>query len=46
VPLFLGRTAAFVRETSPGGVRETERWLESGSLAFERQKGYLVDQWR
>ena len=46
VPLYLGRTAAFVQETSRGGVRETESWLERNYRAFERQKAYLVEHWR
>ncbi len=45
VPLYLGRTAAFIRETTSGGVRETETWIERGCRAFEQQKGYVVERW-
>lgn len=46
VPLYLGRTAAFVRETSGRDVGATEAWIEQGCRAFERDKGYLADRWR
>jgi len=46
VPFYLGRTGAFVRETSAGGARGTEGWIERGCVAFERQKRYLVERWR
>jgi hypothetical protein len=46
VPLYLGRTAAFVLETEPGDAAATEARLEAVSTAFERQKPYLVDRWR
>lgn len=46
VPLYLGRTAAFIRETARAGARETEAWLERSGHAFERQKRYLAERWQ
>jgi hypothetical protein len=46
VPLYLGRTAAFVLETQALSGRDAEAWVEDGALAFERQKPYPVDRWR
>jgi len=46
VPLYLGRTAAFVRETMAGGALETETWIERSCRAFEQQKAYLVARWQ
>jgi hypothetical protein len=45
MPLYLGRTAAFIQETWRGGARESDLWLERGCLAFERQKRYLAERW-
>jgi len=46
VPLYLGRTAAYVQATRAATAEATERTLESAALAFERQKPYLVEHWR
>lgn len=46
VPLYLGKTAAFVLATRAGDARATEAALESLAMAFERQKPYLVERWR
>lgn len=46
VPLYLGRTAAYVAATERAGVEATERALEGVAVAFERQKPYLVEHWR
>ena len=46
VPLYLGRTAAFVRATVDRDAAGTEAVLESVAAAFERQKPYLVARWR
>lgn len=46
VPLYLGRTAAFVRATADRDAAGTEAILESVAVAFERQKPYLVARWR
>ena len=46
VPLYLGRTAAYVQATRAATAEATERTLEGAALAFERQKPYLVEHWR
>jgi len=46
VPLYLGRTAAYVQATRTAAAEPTERALEEAALAFERQKPYLVEHWR
>ncbi|HEV8584767.1 MAG TPA: glycosyl transferase family 2 [Methylomirabilota bacterium] len=46
VPLYLGRTAAYVQATRVATAAMTERALESAAGAFERQKAYLVEHWR
>jgi glucosylglycerate synthase len=45
VPLYLGRTAAYIQETMLGSAAATETALESVGSAFERQKPYLIDHW-
>lgn len=45
VPLYLARTAGFVRETVAGTAADAERWIERGCRAFEQQKAYLVERW-
>ncbi len=46
VPLYLGRTAAFVVATTTRDAAGTEATFESVATAFERQKPYLVARWR
>jgi glycosyltransferase involved in cell wall biosynthesis len=46
VPLYLGRTAAYVAATRRADGEATERALEAVASAFERQKPYLVEHWR
>jgi len=46
VPLYLGRTAAFVLATRRDDAATVERALDRVGTAFERQKTYLVDRWR
>ena len=46
VPLYLGRTAAYVLTTRTATAEATERVLEETALGFERQKPYLVEHWR
>jgi hypothetical protein len=46
VPLYLGRTAAFVVATRERSAVATEAYAEAVGAAFERQKPYLVDRWR
>jgi glucosylglycerate synthase len=46
VPLYLGRTAAYVAATRRATAEGTEQALEAVAAAFERQKPYLVEHWR
>ncbi len=46
VPLYLGRTAAFVIATRDRDAAATEAALDAVGRAFERQKPYLVERWR
>lgn len=46
VPLYLGRTAAFIVATHDRGAAATEAHVEAVGTAFERQKPYLVERWR
>lgn len=46
VPIYLGRTAAFVLAAERRDAAGTEALLESVGRAFERQKPVLVEGWR
>lgn len=46
VPLYLGRTAAFVLATRRRDAAAAESALAAVGDAFERAKPYLVDRWR
>ena len=46
VPLYLGRTAAYVLATRPRDAAASEEALGVVADAFEREKPYLVDRWR
>ncbi|MGH7306196.1 MAG: glycosyltransferase, partial [Candidatus Rokuibacteriota bacterium] len=46
VPLYLGRTAAFVLATRRRDAEASESALAAVADAFERGKPYLVDHWR
>jgi hypothetical protein len=46
VPLYLGRTAAFVLATRQRDAAAVESALDVVADAFARQKRYLVDRWR
>jgi glucosylglycerate synthase len=46
VPLYLGRTAAFVLATRRRDAAAAESALTAVGDAFERAKPYLVDRWR
>ena len=46
VPLYLGRTAAFIVATRNLSAATTEAHVEAVGAAFERQKPYLVERWR
>ena len=45
VPLYLGRTAAYVLTTGDRGAAASEAAVEAVARAFERQKPYLVERW-
>jgi glucosylglycerate synthase len=45
VPLYLGRTAAFVLATRARDAEAAEAALDATAAAFEEQKPYLVDRW-
>jgi glucosylglycerate synthase len=45
VPLYLGRTAAFVLATRTRDAAAAEAALDVTAAAFEQQKPYLVDRW-
>ncbi len=44
-PLYLGRVASFILETQKSDHREVEEKIEGLSRTFEKEKGYLIDQW-
>jgi glucosylglycerate synthase len=46
VPLYLGRTAAFVLAIEARTAESTNGATEAVGAAFERQKPYLVERWR
>lgn len=46
VPLYLGRTAAFVNATERRTADQTEALVDAVGSAFERRKPYLVEHWR
>jgi hypothetical protein len=46
VPLYLGRTAAFVVATQDRDAGATESHLDGVGAAFELHKRYLVERWR
>jgi hypothetical protein len=46
VPLYLGRTAAYVLATRRATPAAVEAALDAVGAAFERQKPYLVEHWR
>lgn len=45
VPLYLGRTAAYVLAVRDRGAAASEAAAEAVARAFERQKSYLVERW-
>ncbi|MBM4440264.1 MAG: glycosyl transferase family 2 [Candidatus Rokubacteria bacterium] len=45
VPLYLGRTAAYVLATRGRSAAASEEAAENVARAFERQKAYLVERW-
>ncbi len=45
VPLYLGRTASFVRATADSGADEVETVIRSLADEYVRQKPYLLERW-
>jgi hypothetical protein len=45
VPLYLGRTAAYVLSTQARSAAASEAAADAVARAFERQKTYLVERW-
>jgi hypothetical protein len=45
VPLYLGRTAAYVLGTGDRSAAASEAAVETVARAFERQKPYVVERW-
>ncbi|HVC19209.1 MAG TPA: hypothetical protein VNE16_03960 [Vicinamibacterales bacterium] len=45
-PLYLGWLAAFLEQAGTAGAAAVEERIERLSLAFERQKPYLISRWR
>jgi glucosylglycerate synthase len=45
VPLYLGRTAAFVRRTATAGAEETERSVHALAEEFLSSRDYLIECW-
>ena len=45
IPLYLGRTAAFVKETMELTTEETETVVERQARLFEALKPYLIQRW-
>jgi hypothetical protein len=46
VPLYLGRTAAFVNASQRRSADQSEALVDAVGATFERQKPYLVEHWR
>src|SRR5262245_15469502 len=46
VPLYLGRTAAFVIATRDAGPERSATAIEAVAARFEQEKAYLVERWR
>jgi hypothetical protein len=45
-PLYLGRTASWVRQAAPYGAAEVEHELNALCERFEERKPYLLDRWQ
>ena len=44
-PLYIGRTASFVKETWESGASEVEEKIEGLCLMFEEKKSFIVEKW-
>jgi glycosyltransferase involved in cell wall biosynthesis len=45
IPLYLGRTAAFVSDTATAGPEDVETEIEQLCQLYERHKPYLIERW-
>lgn len=45
-PLYIGRTASFVRETLDSDAQEVEGRIEQLCAAYETRKPFLIDNWQ
>jgi len=45
VPLYLGRTASFVREVRDSNAQAVEERIEALCRIFEAEKPYLLSRW-
>lgn len=45
-PLYLGKVASLIRDLTDSDAREVENRLESLCAVFEKQKQYLIDNWK
>ncbi|HSB61922.1 MAG TPA: glycosyl transferase family 2, partial [Vicinamibacteria bacterium] len=45
VPIYLGRTASFVRQTAESGAEEVEQVIRALADEYVRQKPYLLSRW-
>lgn len=46
VPLYLGRTGSYIRNTRGMEIRGVEEYIEDQCLVFEETKSYLLERWR
>ncbi|HEY4706217.1 MAG TPA: glycosyl transferase family 2 [Thermodesulfobacteriota bacterium] len=46
IPLYHGRTASFILETTEMNDEEAEQVVEDVAVEYENQKGYLADNWQ
>ena len=46
IPLYFGRTLAFVRKTSSMSTQQAEEAVEECCLVFEKTKPYLIQRWK
>ena len=44
-PLYLGKVASFVIQTLKSGGQEVEENIEGLCISFEKEKGYLINNW-
>ena len=46
IPLYFGRTLAFVRKTKSMSTQQAEEAIEECCLVFEKTKPYLIQRWK